>query len=404
MRRVVITGAGVQSPIGLSIPAFGRALEEARSGVREIPEMKALGLRCQVAAQISDLDVANDDALAASGREVGFAYAAAKEAAERAGLPANLLAESDAGAVIACDTGGSGAGEALGFARGSGGPVRATAKGSLARATPLAPAAALALRYHLRGRVMSAGASCTGGLVAIGAAFEAVQAGRADLMLAGGTDHFSASVSGIAFDSWRAIVSGWNAEPERACRPYDMRRGGFVLGEGAGVVVVEALEHAERRGAPVCAEIVGYALTNDGHDFFRPTGEGLERAMRDALRQGRADLSVDYVNSHGAGTRVGDPVEAKALARVLGEETWVSSIKPLCGHSMAAAGAVELVATLCMMEGGFLTPTRNLEEVAPDCAAVRHVQGETIAERVDTALCVNLGLGGTNAALVLARL
>jgi 3-oxoacyl-[acyl-carrier-protein] synthase-1 len=247
--------------------------------------------------------------------------------------------------------------------------------------------------------------ACATGPDAVGHAYELIALGLQDICIAGAADEDCWKQLGPSFDNWNGMPSDFNDEPERACRPFDRRRGGLVIAAGAGVLVLEAMDDARRRGATIYAEIAGYGSSNDGSDMFQPTGKGAERAVRQALR-GAAQLGiqpVDYINPHGAGTPIGDRVEVEWMQNIFGADTPpVSSTKGLAGHAMGAAGALEAIYTLLMMQGGFIAPTVNLDDLDPDCAGVPHVR--SLQERdIKTALTVNAGLGGTNGSLIFTR-
>lgn len=404
MRRVGITGFGIVAPAGVGKKPFEDSLRSARSGVVTVPEAAELGYHCQVAARVpvDALPSADPDCPA----EIHFAKVAANEAIESAALSADLLHSDRTGICVASCAGATTNGYHLGRAFGDPLQLRRLAKRLPTTSVPLMPAAHIAIEHGVRGRVAGVNAACAGGLVAIGQACEWVAAGVVDVCLAGGTDPMDPGVSHRCFDSWRILASNSNDDPPAACRPYDRARCGFVPGEGAGIVVVESMEHAEARKARILVEPIGFAATNDGLDIKQPSGEGLERAIRiawdAAVRAGAERL--EYANPHGAGTLLGDACEIAALRACFGDSPpMVSSIKPLCGHGLAACGAIELIATIAMMEGGFVTPTRNLENVADDCQGVDHVKRVAREAKISVALATNMGLGGTNAALALRR-
>ncbi len=194
--------------------------------------------------------------------------------------------------------------------------------------------------------------------------------------------------------------------PERICRPYDRARQGTVVSEGAGILVLESLDHAEQRGAPILAEVIGYGSANDGAGMFEPTGRGLKRAIDLALESAGTDgrVQIDYINPHGAGTKIGDPVEVRVIREVFAAfPPLVSSTKPLNGHSLGAAGAHEAILTLLMLQHGFVVPTANLEQVDPECEGIRHVRS-MLHVPLRTVLSFNAGLGGTNACLIFRKM
>jgi 3-oxoacyl-(acyl-carrier-protein) synthase len=400
MRRVALTGIGVVSPIGIGVPAFEAGLFSGQSGMVVVPEMRDAGFHCHVAARVVRCEEWEPD----TEQPEIFARSAAEEAVADSGLPAARLASDDVGVVLCSIANGANAGTRTRRLIERGLAPHRVMLPETARCMPESTALAVSLPIGARGRVVSIGATCAGGLAAVGHAYELIQLGQQSICLAGGAEAFDPWVAGIAFDSWRALAADRNDAPEGACRPFDASRGGFVLGEGAAVFVLEELEQATRRRARIHAEIVGFALTNDGADMRKPTGEGLRRAIRSARVQASSfgTNAIDYVNPHGAGTRLGDAAESRALCAELGDyRPLVSSVKPLIGHCLGAAGALELAATLSMMTRQLVVPTRNLVEVARDCAGPNHVTSGLTAARLSAAMTMNMGLGGTNAALVL---
>jgi 3-oxoacyl-[acyl-carrier-protein] synthase-1 len=222
-----------------------------------------------------------------------------------------------------------------------------------------------------------------------------------DVVLCGATEEECWSQIGPYFENLGLTPTEYEGEPEKACRPYDVKRQGMFMSAGSGILVLESLEHARRRAARVYAEIIAYGSSNDGDDLFAPTGEGLSRAMQQALA-GAAQHGVgelDYVNTHGTGTRVGDVVEAATLREVVGAGPFISSTKGQTGHAMGAAGALEAIYTLLMMDNHFVAPTANLEEIDPECGGLRHVQ-EMVEVQLRSAMSFNVGLGGTNSSIV----
>jgi 3-oxoacyl-[acyl-carrier-protein] synthase-1 len=206
---------------------------------------------------------------------------------------------------------------------------------------------------------------------------------------------------GPYFDNLGLMPTDYNDTPEQACRPYDVGRQGLVMTAGAGILVLESLQHAQQRGAEIHAEVVGYGSQNDGDNLYHPTGDGLSRALRDALAEaaGHGVRRVDYVNTHGTGTGVGDVIETSVLRTLLGDGPFVSSTKSLTGHGLGAAGAIEAVLTLLMLSEGFVAPTLNLETIDAECGGLRHVQ-RLIETDLDAVMSFSVGLGGTNSALV----
>jgi 3-oxoacyl-[acyl-carrier-protein] synthase-1 len=247
--------------------------------------------------------------------------------------------------------------------------------------------------------------ACATGADNIGHGFELIGADSLDLCICGGADESGIkSLCGFG-DALNAMPVDYNDRPWQACRPYDRDRQGMVLSEGAGVVILEALDHAQHREAQIYAEVLGYGSANDGGNMFEPTGAGLRRCIEEALAMaGRhGPIYIDYINPHGAGTKVGDAAEVQVIRNIFGTPSpLVSSTKGLNGHSGGATGAHETIFTLLMLQQGFVVPTTNLEHVAPECTGVCHVQ-DLRHLPIQTAMTFNAGLGGTNACLVFQR-
>jgi 3-oxoacyl-[acyl-carrier-protein] synthase-1 len=264
----------------------------------------------------------------------------------------------------------------------------------------------LAAWLGVQGRTYSICSSSASGADNIGHAYELIAYGAIDLCICGAAEESSWKQIGGFFDNWGGVPFSWNDQPEKACRPYDREREGTAFSEGAGILILEALEHAERRGVTPYAEIVGYGAANDGFDMFEPSGEGLAECFQQALAAAKEKgvHRIDYINSHGTGTKLHDTMEVKVIQRIFGfPSPFVSSTKGLSGHSMGAAGAHEAVFTLLMLHHGFIAPTANLEHIAPDCEGVSHVQS-LMEIPLEAALTFNAGLGGTNSCLIFRKL
>jgi 3-oxoacyl-[acyl-carrier-protein] synthase-1 len=407
MPRVVITGLGIVSSIGNDKEAVLQSLREGRSGLVAWPDMARAGFRSAVYAPVKDWDPSpiGRRPLQTMSRAAQLAAMAAREAIADAGLSPEQVASERTGVVVGSAFPGIGeAARAEEVVATHGGPSRAGGTG-VVKIMSSGVSGNLAACFGTTGRVYSISSAFSAGLDNVGHAYDLVRFGLQDVCLAGATEEDTWRHAGVSFENAGALSTGFEERPTEACRPYDRQRAGLVLSEGAGVVVVESLEHAERRGARPWAEIVGYSCTNDGADMFRPSGEGLEAALRQALAQATEQgvRGVDYVNTHGTGTPLGDTVEVSALRKVVGEGPLVSSTKGQTGHSLGATGAQEAVYTLLMMRHGFVAPTANLREVDPECAGIRHVQERTSAA-LGAALTFNVGFGGTNACVVLRRI
>lgn len=409
MRRVVVTGMGIVSSIGNSKGEVLRSLREGHSGLEFIPEMRELGLQCQVAGRVKGLEAAAEKlgkrSLQTMSSVAKYTAVATLEAIADAQLPSDTLRSRHTGVVVGTAFGGINEvpkTEAMLLAHKS--PTRLGATGAV-KIMNSTVAVNLAVWLGIQGRCYAVSSACATGTDNIGHGFELIRHGLLDVCICGGAEE---NWIGAAAYLDNAFLGGtqFNARPGEVCRPYDRDRCGFVMSEGAGILVLEAFEHAMARGAPVYAEVIGYGSANDGDNMFEPKGGGLERSLRQALQMAddHRPERIDYINPHGAGTPVGDPVEVQVIREVFGQASpWVSSTKSLSGHSQGAAGAHEAIFTLLMLQHGFVVPTLNLEHVAPECDGIRHVR--TLMEMpLQTAMSFNAGLGGANACLIFRKL
>ena len=402
MRRVAVTGMGIVSAIGNDAAEVVRSLRDGRSGVVAAPEYAALGFRCQVhAAPIIDWE-ALVDRRAARFLAAGTAYAhiAMEQAIADAGLTAAEVSNEMTGLIV-----GSGGPstraivEAADTARAKG--VKRIGPFAVPKAMSSGPSATLSTWFKIRGINYSIASACATSTHCIGAACEQIRLGNQDVMFAGGCEELDWTLSAL-FDAMGAMSSGFNDEPTRASRPYDLDRDGFVIAGGAGMVVLEDLERARARGAPIHGEIVGYAANSDGHDMVAPSGEGAARCMRLALARA-GGRRIDYLNPHGTGTPVGDLKEMAAVREVFGEAgPLISSTKSLTGHSLGAAGAQEAIYSLLMMRDGFVSASANIDNLDPAFEGLP-IARERMEARLDTVMSNSFGFGGTNGCLVIGR-
>jgi 3-oxoacyl-[acyl-carrier-protein] synthase-1 len=406
MRRVVVTGLGIVSSIGNDAEEVLAALKEGKSGIAASAEMAEHGFRSQVAGTLK-IDIAehiDKRTLRFMGPGAAYAYIAMGQAIKDAGLDEKTISDPRTGLIA-----------------GSGGPstsamlaahnvVRET--GATKRIGPFAVpkcmsstvSANLSTAYKIKGINYSITSACSTSLHCIGNAAEQIMLGKQDVMFAGGGEELDWTLSCL-FDAMGAMSSKYNDRPEQASRAFDADRDGFVISGGGGIVVLEALEHALARGARIYAEVTGYAATSDGHDMVAPSGEGGERAMRLALSTLPEDRSVGYINAHGTSTPVGDVGEIEAVRRVFGEGNTppVSSTKSMTGHAQGAAGALEAVFSLLMLDNDFITKSINVETLDP----ALHPR-EIALERVDNAgldsvMTNSFGFGGTNGSMILSK-
>ncbi|MFZ5656524.1 MAG: beta-ketoacyl-ACP synthase I [Pseudomonadota bacterium] len=401
MQRIVVTGMGIASCLGNDLDTVASSLREGRPGIRRVPEYAELGLRSQVAGVVDlDLDAQIDRKLKRfMGDAAAYAYVAARDAIAQAGLDPEQLKGPRVG-VIAGSGGGSAqwqieTGELL---RAKG--VRRIGPYMVPRTMCSTVSAALATAFGIRGVSYSISAACATSAHCIGAAAEMIRGGLQDVMLVGGGEELHWGMTS-QFDAMGALSTSFNDAPGQASRPYDADRDGFVIAGGGGILVLESLEHARARNAPILAELVGYGVTSDGVDMVAPSGEGAVRCMRMALEHVRAP--VDYLNTHGTSTPVGDVIELDAIRQVFGGDVPpLSSTKALSGHSLGAASVHEAIYCLLMMRDGFLAASHNidrLDERAEGFPILRRTQEASPR----TVMSNSFGFGGTNACLVFSR-
>ncbi|NQZ00853.1 MAG: beta-ketoacyl-ACP synthase I [Bdellovibrionales bacterium] len=400
MRRVVVTGLGIVSSIGNNKQEVLNSLKEDRSGLETVEVYKELGLASQVHGSVT-LDIAehvDKRAKRFMGDGAAYAYVAMKEAIADASLSEELVSHERTGLVTG--SGGPSA-EAIVVAadtlRNKG--IRRVGPFAVPKAMSSTISACLATPFKIKGFNYSITSACATSAHCIGNGTELIQNGKQDIVFAGGGEELHWSLTHL-FDAMKALSSKYNETPEKASRAFDADRDGFVISGGAGILVLEELEHAKKRGAKIYAEVTGYGATSDGHDMVAPSGEGAIRCMKQALNGG----SVDYVNCHGTSTPVGDVAELKAIREVFGAELPAfSSTKSLTGHSLGAAGVHEAIYSLLMMENGFVTASANVENLEPEAEGMPLVT-KTQDKVLNRVLSNSFGFGGTNASLVFEKL
>ncbi|MGI9168744.1 MAG: beta-ketoacyl-ACP synthase I [Caulobacteraceae bacterium] len=402
MRRVGITGMGIVSAIGNDVDEVAASLKAGRSGVVAAPEYAKLGFRCQVHAP-PDIDwQARVDRRAARFLAAGTAYAhiAMEQAIADAGLTEAEVSNEATGLIV-----GSGGPstraivEAADTARAKG--VKRIGPFAVPKAMSSGPSAALATWFRIRGVNYSIASACATSTHCIGAACEQIAMGHQAVMFAGGCEELDWTLSAL-FDAMGAMSSGFNHQPARASRPYDIDRDGFVIAGGGGMLVLEDLERARARGATIHGEIVGYGANSDGFDMVAPSGEGAARCMRLAIERA-GGRRIDYLNPHGTGTPVGDAKEMAAVREVFGDAApAISSTKSLTGHSLGAAGAQEAIYSLLMMRDGFVAANANIDTLDPAFDGLPIVR-ERVDRPLETVMSNSFGFGGTNGCLVIAK-
>lgn len=402
MRRVVITGLGIVSCLGNDKATVSSNLRQGKSGIRANPSYAEMGLRSQVSGSVEiNLEELIDRKVKRfMGDAAAYAYLAMQQAIEDAKLSEEQVSNVRTGLVA----GSGGAStfnqmEAVDTLREKG--VKRVGPYRVPRTMGSTVSACLATPFQIKGVNYSISSACATSAHCIGHAMELIQLGKQDIVFAGGgeEEHWSQS---FMFDAMGALSSSYNDTPEKASRAYDANRDGFVIAGGGGIVVVEELEHALKRGAPIYAEIIGYGATSDGYDMVAPSGEGAIRCMQQALAM--TDGKIDYLNTHGTSTPVGDVAELKAIRAVFAEQApLISSTKSLSGHSLGAAGVHEAIYSLLMMQGEYLTASANVETLDEQAEGLPILRETLENHRIDTVMSNSFGFGGTNATLILRR-
>jgi len=408
-RRVVITGMGAVTPLGLNVADFWDGLKAGRSGVALITRFDTSNFDTKIGAEVKGFipgDFMDKKEARRMDRYTQFALAAAQMAFADANLTAEALDSERCGVYFGSGIGGMETySEEIGILNQKG-PGRVSPFMIPMMIANMA-AGTIAIHWGLKGPNMTTVTACSSANNAIGEAFYAIREGRADLMVSGGSEASFVPVAFAGFGNMKAL-STRNEEPEKASRPFDQGRDGFVMGEGGGVVILESLEHAQARGARIYAEVIGYGCAADAHHMVQPpeNGEGGARAMKRAI----ADASikpeeVGYINAHGTSTPQGDIAETRAIKTIFGDHAYrlaVSSTKSMHGHLLGAAGAVELIATVKALTEGILPPTINLQNPDPECD-LDYVPNHAREARVDVALSNSFGFGGQNATVIVRR-
>ena len=402
MRRVVVTGLGIISSIGNTKDEVAASLRAGRSGIVAAPEYAEYKFRSQVAGTLK-IDLAENidrKALRFMGDGTAYNYLAMQQAIADSGLEEADISNERTGIIV-----------------GSGGPSTsnqvwaadtAREKGAkrigpymVTRCMSSTTSAVLATQFKIKGLNYSIVSACSTSAHCIGNAAEQIQFGKQDVMFAGGGEELHWTLS-VLFDAMGAMSSKFNDTPERASRPYDVDRDGFVISGGGGLVVLEELEHAKARGAKIYAELTGYGATSDGHDMVQPSGDGAVRSMRQALAT--TTKPIGYINAHGTGTPVGDPPEMGAVREVFGDAMPpIASTKSLTGHAQGAAGVNEAIYSLIMMAGDFIAASANIENLDPAFEGVPVVRERINNAGLQSVMSNSFGFGGTNATLIFDR-
>jgi 3-oxoacyl-[acyl-carrier-protein] synthase-1 len=403
MRRVVVTGMGIVSSIGNNTQEVLASLREAKSGIVKAYKYAELGFRCQVhgAPTLDPAEAVDRRAMRFLGGGAAWNHVAMEQAIRDSGVEENDISNERTGIVM-----------------GSGGPSTRTIVESALIAKEKGPkrvgpfavpkamsstaSATLATWFKIKGVNYSISSACATSNHCIGNATELIQWGKQDMIFAGGCEDLDWTMS-VLFDAMGAMSSGFNDTPTKASRAYDKDRDGFVIAGGAGVLVLEELEHAKARGAKIYAEVAGYGATSDGYDMVQPSGEGAVRCMKMALHDVKPP--IDYINPHATATPIGDLKEIEAIREVFGAKAPpISATKSLTGHSLGAAGAQEAIYSLLMMQNGFICESANIENLDPAFEDMPIVRERRDNVTLGVVLSNSFGFGGTNASLVFKRL
>jgi 3-oxoacyl-[acyl-carrier-protein] synthase-1 len=399
MRRVVVTGMGIVSSIGNNCAEVESSLRETRSGIVGSDEYRELGFRSQVHGSIDiDLEAEIDRKLRRfMGASAAYNYIAMREAITHSGLGEAGISNPRTGLVV-----GSGGGSpqnivaAADLLREKG--VKRVGPYMVTRTMASTNSACLSTAFSIKGVSYSISSACSTSAHCIGHGMELIQMGKQDVIFAGGGEELHWSTS-VLFDAMGAMSSKYNETPQSASRTYDVNRDGFVISGGGGVLVLEALDHALDRGAPILAELVGYGASSDGFDMVQPSGEGAIRCMHQALEG--VSGPIDYINTHGTSTPVGDILELEALCTVFGTDVpALSATKSLTGHALGAAGVNEAIYSLIMLGGNFMSASANIQDLDPKALGYPIVRTTTDAPDLNTVMSNSFGFGGTNATLV----
>ena len=405
MRRVVITGMGIVSSIGNNTQEVLASLREARSGIIAAPRYAELGFRSQIHGEptLDPSEIVDRRAMRFHAQGTAWNHVAMDQAILDSGLEEKDISNERTGIIMG--SGGPSARtlvESADIARDKG-PKR-VGPFAVPKSMSSTASATLATWFKIKGVNYSISSACATSNHCVGNAYEMIQYGKQDVMFAGGCEELDWTMS-VLFDAMGAMSSKYNDTPAKASRAYDVNRDGFVIAGGAGVLVLEELEHAKARGAKIYGELVGYGATSDGYDMVAPSGEGAVRCMRQALATTK--VKIDYINPHATSTPVGDIKEIEAIREVFGTGDAcppIAATKSLTGHSLGATGVQEAIYSMLMMNNGFICESANIEEIDPLFADMPVVRKRVDNAKIGAVLSNSFGFGGTNATLVIKHL
>ncbi len=405
MKRVVITGLGAVSPFGVGTDSLMKSLSAGDSGIQAMDELAQItGLNPTIAGKVPDYDaklIPRKFRRTMSPMSI-FATLATQEAITQAGLSKEIITGGTAGLSVSSTVGSVQALQSFFTKFLDGFSIEEIKATEFFKIMNHSCAANLTQCFEITGRVMAPSAACSTGCQTIGLAAEAIAIGKQDIMLCGGADELH-PLTVSTFDIIQAASTGYNEHPASTPRPFDVDRDGIVCAEGAGILVLESLESAQKRGAEILAEIIGFSSTADPSNLVSPSSKAIAQCMQLALDDaGIEPEAVQYVNAHATGTVLGDAAESSAIASLFGSKPLVSSLKGHLGHTMAASGALETIATILMMNNGLVIPTRNLVDIASDCIGITHIK-QIENRTILTVLKNSFALGGINTSIVLRR-
>ena len=405
MRRVVITGMGIVSSIGNNTQEVLASLREARSGIIAAPRYAELGFRSQIHGEptLDPSEIVDRRAMRFHAQGTAWNHVAMDQAILDSGLEEKDISNERTGIIMG--SGGPSARtlvESADIARDKG-PKR-VGPFAVPKSMSSTASATLATWFKIKGVNYSISSACATSNHCVGNAYEMIQYGKQDVMFAGGCEELDWTMS-VLFDAMGAMSSKYNDTPAKASRAYDVNRDGFVIAGGAGVLVLEELEHAKARGAKIYGELVGYGATSDGYDMVAPSGEGAVRCMRQALATTK--VKIDYINPHATSTPVGDIKEIEAIREVFGTGDKcppIAATKSLTGHSLGATGVQEAIYSMLMMNNGFICESANIEEIDPLFADMPIIRKRVDNAKIGAVLSNSFGFGGTNATLVIKHI
>lgn len=408
--RVVITGMGTVNPVGNTVDEFWDGLVSGKSGIGPLTKFDPTEFATKIAGEVKNFDPTQYIEARAARKMDPFSHyalAASIQAMDQAGLDAECDDPHRRGVILGCGIGGFETLEEAYRRLFDGGPRKIMPTAIPKLIGNIGPGN-IALHFNMQGPTLLTVTACASGADAIGNAFHWIQRGVADVLIAGGAEACITQLGIGGFNVLHALSTGYNDRPTEASRPFDSGRDGFVLGEGAGIVVMEDLEHAKKRGATIYAELCGYGIANDANHLTapHPEGRGATQAMTMALADARTDpAEIDYINAHGTSTQLNDAMETLAVKKVFGGEAYntpISSTKSMTGHCIGATGAIEMIAAVLAINTGQIPPTINLTDPDPKCD-LDYVPNESRVENVNAALSNSFGFGGHNSSLVLRK-